>query len=476
MNLYLLPQIASALAVSMFCFLNGMELSYLSILIPYFSKVNGMRVDNSFTISDNQKSWLLSTGALIRPISNAVTGLVMDQIGRLNTQRFAILPWSIGWLIIATASNFPMLMAGFCIAISACPGFMISTLTYITEISSPSARGVLLSFKGIFWGLGSMSVFLLGAFIHWRTIAWINCLLPLIPFVLTLFVKESMLWLVGKGRIDDAKESLVYFNRYRMLKDENLESVIDRKLLSIQTLQERYQPSNLNLLQKMKFFLQPSGYKRVLMIAGLQVFNELTGSTVVYSNTILFFNEFSTTINPYSIGIYMGLARLATSFFSMWLLKTFKFRWILIVNYIILSGCLLSFGLYIDLNNKGTSINEWIPLCTMLLYTYALAAGPYLVAIVITPSIYPTHLRGTGQSISYIVGTLTEFSTIQSYYAVKKVVKQSHILYFMALSSLTACAYIYSCVVETYKKSFSEIEDYFSEKDNRNKNNPSSVE
>ncbi|XP_031346522.1 facilitated trehalose transporter Tret1-like isoform X2 [Photinus pyralis] len=410
--------------------------------------------------------------ALVKPVSGLLAGLVMDHFGRLNTLRLGIIPWSIGWIIIAEASNFPMLMAGYIISLLPHSWFVISLLAYISEISSPSVRSVLLNFKSVFWGLGSMAPFLLGALLHWRTVAWINCLLPVIPGVATLFLKESVLWLVTKGRVNDAKKSLAYFNRYRKLsKDEDLEGVIERKLLSVQTLHEEYRSSNRSLLHKMKFFFQPSGYIRIFMLAGLECFNEVTGSSVVFANIIVFFTEFGTTINPYGIGIYIGVTKLATSFFNAWLLKTFKFRSILMANYVTVSGCLLAWGLYLEYNTKGTTIYQWIPLCTMILYTFSLSAGVYSVPVVIAPLIFPTHVRGTGQAITTLIQSLLEFSAIQSYYAMKKIVKHSHILYFMALFSLLACAYIYKYVVETHEKSFSEIENYFSKKDNCNKRN-----
>uniref|UniRef100_A0A1Y1L8W0 Major facilitator superfamily (MFS) profile domain-containing protein n=1 Tax=Photinus pyralis TaxID=7054 RepID=A0A1Y1L8W0_PHOPY len=474
MRLYFLPQILSSIAVATFCFLNGLELSYLSILIPYFTN-NDTRVENSFAMSDNEKSWLLSIGPIVKPLGCVLAGLVMDHIGRLNTLRVAVLPWSIGWLLIAKASSFLMIAAGFTITIFSFPWLLITAVTYITEISSPSVRGMLVNLKTIFWCLGSMAMFLLGAFLHWRTIAWINCLLPLAPLFLSLLLKESMLWLVTRGRFEDAKKSLVYFNRYRKTsRDENFDCVIDRKLLMIQTLHDRYRSINLSLLQKLKFFLQPSGYKRVLMVAGLEFFQNLSGSIIVFSNIMVFFNEFGTTINPYAVGIYLGLTKLVITFCNIWLLKTFRFRIILIASYLIISGCLVAFGLYIDFNPKDSSIYQWIPLCALILYSNSMVVGPYSVPVVLTPSVYPTHIRGTGQSVSSIIGHMLEFFMIQSYYAIKKVVKQSHILYFMSFSSLIACVYIYSWVVETRQKTFLEIENYFVKKDN--KSNPRSLE
>lgn len=50
-----------------------------------------------------------------------------------------------------------------------------------------------------------------GAFMNWRLVAWLNIIYTLVPVILIqLFVPESPVWLVSKGRIEDAAKSLKY--------------------------------------------------------------------------------------------------------------------------------------------------------------------------------------------------------------------------------------------------------------------------
>lgn len=50
-----------------------------------------------------------------------------------------------------------------------------------------------------------------GTFIGYRFVAWLNIIYTVIPVILIhLFVPESPVWLVAKGRIEDAAKSLKF--------------------------------------------------------------------------------------------------------------------------------------------------------------------------------------------------------------------------------------------------------------------------
>lgn len=55
---------------------------------------------------------LASAVALVTPIGGLTAGVLMDSIGRLNTIKLAVIPSVIGWTLIATAWNVPMIIAG----------------------------------------------------------------------------------------------------------------------------------------------------------------------------------------------------------------------------------------------------------------------------------------------------------------------------------------------------------------------------
>ena len=72
--------------------------------------------------------------------------------------------------------------------------------TYVSEISDPNWRTSFGGSIGFCFLMGTLVVYTLGAFCHWRTLAWISAVFPILSFVIGIFSPESPTWLVTKGK------------------------------------------------------------------------------------------------------------------------------------------------------------------------------------------------------------------------------------------------------------------------------------
>lgn len=77
-------------------------------------------------------------------------------------------------------------------------------------MTQPQFRGMLAATGTTCVITGIFVQFVLGAFLIWRTVALICILLPLVTIVALFFVPESPYWLLTKGRVDEARESLAW--------------------------------------------------------------------------------------------------------------------------------------------------------------------------------------------------------------------------------------------------------------------------
>ena len=67
-------------------------------------------------------------------------------------------------------------------------------------------------FEGVTRSMGVIIIYSIGAFISWHQIAFVGLIFPLIALLLLLNSPESPVYLVSKGKMDEAENSLKRLN------------------------------------------------------------------------------------------------------------------------------------------------------------------------------------------------------------------------------------------------------------------------
>lgn len=150
-----------------------------------------------------------SVVVLFVPVGAVLSGFLMETIGRLKTLQIGAIPCIVGWALIASSSNLSMLLVGRLLSGISCAMGSSPAIVYITEVARPDLRGSMISFGPTLASFGMLLSYLKGAYIHWRLVAWLSIIYAVVPIILIqFFVPESPVWLVSKGRVDDARKSL----------------------------------------------------------------------------------------------------------------------------------------------------------------------------------------------------------------------------------------------------------------------------
>lgn len=154
----------------------------------------------------------MSTASVIviaAPIGSLLGGVLMEYVGRLRTLQIGTIPCIAGWIMIALAQNVSMILIGRILCGLATAMATSPAIVYITEVARPELRGSLMSFGPTLASFGMVLSYLKGTYLHWRTVAWLAIFYAIVPiFLVQFFVTESPVWLVSKGRIDEAKRAL----------------------------------------------------------------------------------------------------------------------------------------------------------------------------------------------------------------------------------------------------------------------------
>ncbi|RXG62312.1 Facilitated trehalose transporter Tret1, partial [Armadillidium vulgare] len=113
-----------------------------------YSSPAGVILTNNSTntglhLTDFQNGWFSSISNFGSLIGCPLAGYCLNYFGRRGTIIYAVIPVLIGWMLIAVAQNFEMLLVGRIITGVYCSLISLAIPTYIAEFSSPQIRGTL---------------------------------------------------------------------------------------------------------------------------------------------------------------------------------------------------------------------------------------------------------------------------------------------------------------------------------------------
>ncbi|CAG9792851.1 unnamed protein product [Diatraea saccharalis] len=148
-----------------------------------------------------------SIGALV---SNPLTGLFLDRLGR---KRSAIITAGIGtisWGLIAFSNSVEVILgAVFLAGISG--SVLLVVPVYIVEFSDESIRGALTSGSIVFYGVGMLVSYMIGGLLSYKVMVYICLTLSMIGVMILMLLKESPTLLMKKGMEEEAKKSLAFY-------------------------------------------------------------------------------------------------------------------------------------------------------------------------------------------------------------------------------------------------------------------------
>jgi MFS family permease len=134
----------------------------------------------------------------------------MPRLGKKWTMIILALPFIAGWLMIIFSVNAPMLYIGRLLTGFSAGAFGLLAPSYTSEIAEPSIRGALGSLQQLVATLGVLFVTVVGKYVTWRVLSGILLVFPTLMAVWMFFMPESPVFLISKGRRDDAKKALLF--------------------------------------------------------------------------------------------------------------------------------------------------------------------------------------------------------------------------------------------------------------------------
>lgn len=460
----LLPQILASLLAASFHIGNGISLAYSAVLISQLQYE-----ESEFKPTKTENSWMASVLIVIIPPASIVSGLIMDNLGRLNCIKIAGIPGVIGWSMIALAQNVPIIIFGrLLVGISSAWGTSPG-IVYITEIASSNLRMSLMAIAPTYVSLGMVLTYLGGWYLHWRHLAWICNIFIIVPCLVCMVLPESPSWLILKGKYDQAKKSLEWIHKYQKPVDEQVSfAELQYKVLQEEQ-QKKKDEAKKHVGKGLKFIIQqfgkPTGWKPLVILTGLFFFQNFSGIYITMFYSISFIEEAHTNINPYLASILIGAVRLVMSIASIYILKKFRRRSLIFASTILMAIFMFIAGTWTRWIKEGTTELLWVPVIALLFYVVASTIGLLPIPTMLIAEFFPLEIRGIGYSISYSIFCILMFIALQTYYTMSDFFGgASNLQLFFGAICVGGCIYSYCFLPETFGMKLIDITDYFKTK------------
>ncbi|XP_044260723.1 facilitated trehalose transporter Tret1-like [Tribolium madens] len=450
------PQIIAAVIATSNHIVVGIALAYSAVLIPQLES------SSDIPVTKTETSWIASVLALVAPFGSILSGYLMDKWGRIAVLKLSVVPGVIGWVLLATSGSVPMIIIGRIFSGLASTLSTNPAVVYITEIARKDMRGSLIALGPTYVSLGMVIAYFKGWLINWRLIAWLCNIYLIIPFCLIFLIPESPIWLISKGRVEEARKALNWFHKYQPQPPNQSKTFAEMQLNLLVKEDETKKSDPQDGGNVIREFLKPTGYKPLLILSGLFFFQQYSGIYIFLFYSVSFFENVGTTVNPYIASILIGVIRLIMSLLNTWMLQRFNRRLLIMISGSGMAAAMLVSGLFTSWIKDGTTNLTWVPVLFLLFYVVASMVGLLTIPWTMTAELFPLKIRSMAHSISLSVVNMIMFFAVQNYVNMEIALGGSAgVQWFFSGLSLGAVIFTFVFLPETHRKKLSEIEDYF---------------
>ncbi|XP_042873713.1 facilitated trehalose transporter Tret1-like [Penaeus japonicus] len=366
-------------------------------------------------LTSTEGSWFASSANLGAVVGGVIGGLAASRIGRRGTLLAAAPPFIAGWLMIAFANDFSLLLLGRLLT-GVCMGAVCTVAPpYIGEFASPDIRGALGSCFQVMLTTGILYAFVLGALVRsWRLQA-ILCTIPLVLLLICMFfAMESPIFLLTKGKKDEAATALQHFRG----KDYNIEE-------EMQVLKESVEDAQRNRIS-MKDLKKPYILKPLFISLFLMFFQQTTGVPAVMFNLITVFRESGSALSDDMSVILIGIVQVLATISGSVLVDRAGRKKLLIISTSFMALSIVGMGVYsfvsllgrswarvsmppIDLPPAPVSPIGAIPLVFLIVFIVAFSIGLGPVPWLMMGELFPSNVRETAASLATAVNWSSAF-------------------------------------------------------------------
>lgn len=381
----------------------------------------------------------------------------MEKFGRKLAQLIGCIPFIIGWILIAIATNLTLLLIGRFLT-GFCVGWLgASVFVYIAEISDPKYRGLLLACTSLGISTGILVAHLLGTFITWSMTAAVCTTLPLLSFIVQVLSPESPSWLLSKGHIKKAELSFAWLRGCDVDARQEFESMLLNQNTSSTV--GNYAWVNLRTNIRRAAFIKP-----LLILSGFVFIMQFSGvNAVTFYSVTIFKQTFGLGYNEYTVMLMVDVVRVVMSAVACVLLRHVGRRPLAIFSAVGTATTLLSLSGFLWLAKTSAALQSmyWIPLVLLIGYICFISVGLVPVPWCMIGELFPLSLRGLGSGLTSSFCFLVFFVVVKTGPALFNNCGADGTFLLYGLVALIGVVFFAIFLPETKNRTLQEIENSF---------------
>ncbi|CAK1545675.1 unnamed protein product [Leptosia nina] len=471
-------QVIACLALDFLLIGLGMSMSFVTMVLP-----DVLDAKEGLSLNKKEASWFGSMAFLCQPLGSIFSGPLLDYFGRKKALFLVNIPHLIAWVLMYCAWDVPSLFIANALLGIGTGVMEAPSITYVGEISDASVRGILTTLTNCFTSTGMFIAYLLGTVLSWRQAALVSLTVPIATMLLVMFVPETPIWLLSKGRQKEALRSLC---RLRGWADpEDVKEEFDQLLQYNDLIQQcvvcgkdgseiepcRHHTQNVFTRTISKFkhelFVKETMRPFVLVMAYF-FFYTLSGLAPVRPNMVNVCRALGMKYDPKNIVVAVGVVFIIMNVVSAFIVKAIGKRKLVLSSLLATALCSLALSVYartslpIDVfSYESTTFPEKRDILPVVLFMMLVSFTSLGIPWVLLSEVFPFKGRGMATGLSAAFSYAIFFVAAKTNYNLEAYLHISGTFSLYGVIGLIGTVYLYFFLPETESKTLVEIEAYY---------------
>lgn len=400
----------------------------------------------SFSPSIDDWSWVCAMFTLGAACMCIPTGLLVRAFGRKLIMLIMLIPGLLGWALIIAARHTAMLYAGR-FTLGACAGaYCVVSPMYTTEIAEVKVRGIMGCFFQLMLVHGILFSFIIGAFLKPLLVNIVIGAQPIIWFIFIIWLPESPVYLVQKGKPERAMSGL------KTLRKTDADISSEMAAFEAENKKEKVMVKDA--------MVRKSTLRGLIIAALLMMLQQFTGINGIVFYVTGIFEKAGTGLSPSTCTIITGCVQLIMTFVATLIIDRVGRKVLLLISAFLMLIANLTMGFYFKyLTDKNIG---WLSIMAIGLFFVGFAVGFGPICWLVMAELFAEDVKPICASIVGTSGWVFAFVVAKLFPILVKEFGSAVAFWVFAFFSIVACIFVIFFVPETKGKTLDEIQGMLS--------------